>query len=925
MSEPIYSRIIFVGREKELAQFTQMMQASLTDTDAKWILSIEAKGGMGKTQLLQQFAKVVQEQYQAINKRPVLVTRRPIDLYLTSHQTERGILRSIAAQLTVASGSKPFQSFFTALDRSFEVPDENVDLRAIFLACYRALAVDQVVLLFDTIECASQAVQRFFKEMLPKLHLKKQSQVKTLVVTAGRKHLTEFTDNCNHPSIATLDLEGLSQSEIRDYFETVFPEQQASLISQEFIDRITTLSQGRPILVALTIDWLNYGSLTDDLDADDSETFEKVMISRIIERIRELRYPEDQTILAMAQLKRRFDADFLIEVVGESSENASALLKSVSRFSFVKTHYSSNGQLQSCLLHDIMQKEVYNKVWQTYDPDYRLRQEWSAKAVIYYETLLKTEKNRLFRQSLQLDQLYYVLYADKDQGLNLWRNLLKQANVNEYKEALNEEVKGFKETLTKEKKEEEVKGFKETLTKEEEQELDLAWATLAYDRGQHREALKNFESILEQSPARVIQSQVRPYLVYTHAHLDNFARAIELGQQNEAWFQSELNSPKLSPRENRQLLTDSGENLNALGWTYRQKGEFEPAISYYEASLDVLKEVQAADLSLASTKTNLAYLFHSMGKNREASAHGKTALKISKRSSNLKQLGLTHNVLGIIAANSLWEQEAIRHFESALDTFSEIDYTRGLALVNIAYGRLCRQSGWYKVKPNRTNFKAAEADYAKAMSMFDQAIEQVDQRYQWLLMEVYNEKGTLLREQGQFEESIRFYQNSQAIAKILGHPIWRIDNFQDMGVAYYLQGNLEQAKAFSSQAITLAENQPSPHLIGRAQRTLANVLFKQGNYEQSLEIALLSCINILELDQYSLSNSPAIRELLREEWLTWLTEDLLEKVEDIALREKQCQYLLKRWEEPKISNRPLSEHYPGFIITLEDLLYELNT
>lgn len=101
--------------------------------------------------------------------------------------------------------------------------------------------------------------------------------------------------------------------------------------------------------------------------------------------------------------------------------------------------------------------------------------------------------------------------------------------------------------------------------------------------------------------------------------------------------------------------------------------------------------------------------------------------------------------------------------------------------------------------------------------------------------------------------------------------------------------------------------------------------FKQGNYEQSLEIALLSCINILELDQYSLSNSPAIRELLREEWLTWLTEDLLEKVEDIALREKQCQYLLKRWEEPKISNRPLSEHYPGFIITLEDLLYELNT
>ena len=760
-------------------------------------------------------------------------------------------------------------------------------------------------MLFDTIECASQAVQRFFQEMLPQLGMG-TARFNSLVVTAGRKLLTDY---CDHPNIDVLELQGLSQLEIRQYFETVFSERRTSAISSEFIDRIAILSRGRPILVALTIDWLNNGSSPEELDADSPEAFERMMI----ERISELRYQEDQTILAMAQLKRRFDASFLVEVLGESFDNAQTLLESVSRFSFVKSHYNAEGKLQSCLLHDEMQRLVYTYIWRLYDPDNRLRRAWSAKAAGHYDQLLKREKNLLFRQSLQLEQLYYMLYADKDEGLDSWRSLLQQANAqvnpNEFKEALNEEVQGFKHQLEP----------------EERRELELEWANLAYARGRYREALEGFERICERSHSRVIQGKVRPNLVYTYTHLDNFASGIEIGQQSQAWFQEQLQSPQYASSERQQLLQDLGKTLNALGWAYRQKGEFDRAIDNYEASLDVLKGVQTAVLDRASTKTNLAYLFHTMGKNREAIAHGKTALKISERSGNLKQLGLTHNVLGIIAANSLQGQAAVKHFKSALNSFSEIDYTRGLALVNIAYGRHYRQIGWYKVKPDRTHFELAQADYAKAMTMFDQAIEQIQQRHQSLLMELYNEKGTLLREQGQYENAIRLYQDSQAIAENLENPIWLIDNLQDRGVAYYLQGNLEQAQVVSAQAKDLAEQYPAPHWVGRAQRTLANVSFQQGDYGLSLETALLSCINILELDQYSLDNSPAIRELLIEEWLTWLTDDLLDSLDEVGLKRQQCQYLIERWEAAEVNHRSLSEHYPGFIITLKDLLVELKT
>lgn len=903
MSDSIYSHIIFVGREKELAWLIQMMQASLTEADPKWILSIQAAGGMGKTQLLKQFVELAKKYQESTHQHKVLITQYPIDLYLTSHQTERGLLRSIAAQLTTAAKTKSFAPFFTALDYSFQATKDDVNnLRSIFLDCYNALDADQVILLFDTIECASQAIQRFFKEMLPQLGPQQQREFKSLVVAAGR---TSLTDYCHHPQINILELQGLSPVDVHHYFEQAFQSRPTSEITPEFIDRITTLSQGAPILVALTIDWLNYGSLPEELNADDPKSFEKMMI----ERVGELRQPEDQTILAMAQLKRRFDDGLLVEVLGESPEKASALIESVAKFSFVKSHYNTNGQHQGCLLHDEMQRLVDKYIWQPCDPDKRLRREWSAKAVNYYEHLIAAEQNSVFKQSLQLEQLYYALYASKEQGLELWRSLLKQANINGFKEALNEEVQGFQNQLNE----------------PEKQGLALAWAMLAYDKGQYQEALEGFKDIFEQSTSRMIQSQVRPNLVYTYARLNEFVPALEIGQQSQDWFQAELDSLQYSPWEHQQLLQDFGKTLNAMGWTYRQQEEFDQAIAYYEQSLNKLKGMQTAALDRASTKTNLAYLFHAKGKNREAIAHSKTALKLATRLENLKQLGLTHNVLGIIAANSLQEQKAILHFESALDKFSEIDHAPGLAMVNIAYGRLFRQSGWYKVKPNRTNVDAAQTDYTKALTMLNQAIDHCQQKYKKLLIEAYNEKGTLLREQSRWEEAIEFYRQSQEIAEDLKDLIWQIDSLQDMGVAYYLQGNLDRAQAVSKKAKDLAEQKKSPHLAGRARRTLANVLFQQGNYTESLEVALLSCINILEVDQYSPNNSPAMRELLIEEWLTWLTEDLLEKLEDTALRERQCHYLLEHWREAIASNRLLADHYPGFIITLEDLLSELKT
>ena len=88
MSDQIYSPIIFIGREKEIALFEQMLEKP---DDGKWILHLHGQGGIGKTQLLHRFIKIAEE-----SEHNVLITGDLIDLYWTANQRELGILKSIA-------------------------------------------------------------------------------------------------------------------------------------------------------------------------------------------------------------------------------------------------------------------------------------------------------------------------------------------------------------------------------------------------------------------------------------------------------------------------------------------------------------------------------------------------------------------------------------------------------------------------------------------------------------------------------------------------------------------------------------------------------------------------------------------------------------------------------------------------------------
>ena len=924
MIQPHYSLIIFIGRDPELQQFQKIIQNSQKDPKAPWVLTIQGAGGIGKTQLLYQFIRMAEglvnpedrtpdpdslEQdfnsqtvlpYQTSFGTSVILTHSPVDLYLTTHQTLRGLLRGLAVQLNRTAPGDPFRPFFGDLDRSFRTSDNNLDLETSFIECYQTLQADNIILLFDTIEQINPAVEPFFSKTLPHL---KESQPGTIVVAAGRKPLDHF---CDRPGMLHLELAGLERDEIRNYFQKLLPNPRYPL-TPEFIDRIVDLSGGRPILVALTVDWLNYGKKPEELEAEKPEEFERAMI----QRISELRKPEDQVILAMAHLKRRFNSGFLAYILEKSIEEADALINSLTRFSFIKSHYDENDRktLISCVLHDEMQRLIIKYVWPIYDPEGDLRQEWSERILVYYDRLIKDaemeERRPLYPQVLKQERLYYTLLANADRGVMYWQTLLHSSPPPDFQEAINQEVQEFESVLDL----------------ADRQELISAWASSAYDRNRYRDALNQWESLKAQAPlSRPLEGKIRSKLIYCYSHLDDYERSIALGLETVSWFQNILNSPTLPSDERILLETSYGSSLNALGWTYRQRDQPANAIDYYQKSLAVLEKIPGTESDRASTKINLGYVYHLMGKDREAVAHGKGALKLSQHSGNRKKEGFTQNVLGIIAANSLREQQAVRHFHAARLIFEEIDEKRGLAMVNIAYGRLYRQIGWYKVKPDRGTQNAAQSNYAKASDMLKEAVSTIQRSSQTILAEIYNEQGTLQREQGDYEGALELYQKSQKIAHQIEHKSFQADNAQDLGVTYYLQGDLDRAYRVSLEAIEIAKKMPSPHLIGRAKRTVSNVLFKRKKYEESLNLAFESYIELLTLDPFSVSNTPAIKEILNEEWLTWMTEDLLESIEEADIQIKLCRQLLRRWEITPVEGVLVSDLYPGLGIVLRDLL-----
>jgi tetratricopeptide (TPR) repeat protein len=417
----------FIGRDRELSKIARQIERR----GEVVVVNIAGPGGIGKTAIL----RSIKEKYQSTSS--VLVTEI-IDFSHTVHRSEAWILEQIIAVASkkfplhkkkmhkLQSASEPF----TRLQYENELVDA-------FVEDFNKIASQhRFVLLFDTLELVQDSPLFVFI-----LELTKRLNNAVLVLAGRRNDQEEFAAELDRifkkDKVKNIKLEGFGEKEAIQYFEqTITPH--LSSVHPDLQKNIYFLSEGKPIKIALSLDWLDRGipimpeiikmepSALRKMKAEEISFLRSQFEFALMEGIRKFQSPVDEIILYMAHFSKRFNRKmleffFLSDLEPrEKARKSKKLLAEIKELPFVK--YTNDDYF---VLHDEMARLVQSYVWDTAeDPDRTLRKELSEKICDYYEQELKTlpkwakstEQQRVVRRSYEVEALYYRLYADFRSG-----------------------------------------------------------------------------------------------------------------------------------------------------------------------------------------------------------------------------------------------------------------------------------------------------------------------------------------------------------------------------------------------------------------------------------------------------------------------------------------------------------------------------
>lgn len=922
MTESLYSEIRFVGRQKEIEQFEHLLKQTSRN---QWAILLWGEGGVGKTQLLRKFLQIAARAFPPEQGGRVFSEDSILDLYWTENRREESLLKNLALRLD----AEGFQEFFSALKAYEEGAGAEEDivnaetLREAFLAGYKRLPAEHIVLAFDTAERVTESVLRFFRGLLQEMHAEKPG---TLVLLAGRpesldKIRAAFGETCDPWKINYLQ-----EEDIEAYLKV----ENLTWIQKDALAQILHLTGGKPIRVALVVDWLKEGNDLDDLLRDLKNRPREVDRS-LVRRVANVQYPEDWLILYMALLSRRFNLELASLLLSGLSADLSQHLKEMCRFSFVKYYPPSPSQPQgNWQLHDEMRDLLNLYIWPEQDPTGGIRRR-ALSSIIENYYVPKLKGNPEFSESLDLQQerLYYTLQVDFEQAFKEYEELAREAEKNgertaSYFEVLNNELSPYESRMSE----------RQRRTWRVNQVIA---ASLISEKSAQKQALDTIAGENWQTWDAASQAELRYRLALIYQRSGNQKRLLDLcslqmgedGTQGEwiQWFESVLQE-NLTSGERLSILLDYARLLSAVGLVYRSQNRLNNAITCFQESIricELAKQVPGVEqktvaLAIANAQNNLGYAYLRLGRVDEALAECQAALDIRKHFGSARDIGYSYNVIGTIRVEQLRPEEAVTCFQQARNAFESARFETGLGLVLVAHGRLLRQWGEYREisgeppEKAREKYEAAEPMLNQAVGIFRRTGDQAN------LMESLNEKGTLLRQLKRWKEAEECYKESLQISKNLGNRYRQSDNECDLGILYFRQGELKRALEHAERAAELTEEIQAYYLKAKTRQTAAEIYLKQKEYEHAFQAAADAAAGILRLSPDRFSESAAKRMLEYERVKKWLREQVILSLPSQELVNQLITLLIERWRNEVVeaeTGKTLANEFPGFISAME--------
>ncbi len=821
----ITQRIGFVGREDILRRMDDVVSGK----DPKIALFVEGGGGIGKTRLLTE----VYRRYAPADHLGVVNVVDFDDSYLQiSGNLEQHIAKSL--------GTEHFKEYFERVKRlrqaeqagmSEEFLEQDEDaMRAAFLKNLNFYAqFRRVVLLLDTCEKLknAQVWENIFNLM--------ENAENTVFFIAGREdektsethqRFLEAQSRLSADSVGVETLQPLKPEESLWYLKEKQKEKRVSL-SEPVVKGLLTLSQGRPILLDLAIEWIardipqdwileiaEKQLSTSDLNSRRFE-FEKLLVSPITQ----IRTRMDQLCLLLSRVYP-LDSEGIARLLRISQKEARHLREEAVTYVFIKQ--LPNDQIS---LHDDMRRMIHEHVWGIIDPlkERRIRQ--SATAKEYLKSKIeeagkgagepqaaeaKPASLSIMEYALEQERrvlrgmyLFHALYANFEEGVKEFTRLFDEDSSNNSREILIDQI--------------ESREFEERAAKLERLEVLSRKAEFLKRKGELSQALQLVKKCLS------IASD-------DDAKLDFLIKAasveVNLGRASEAV--KNLKEAQRLCETNEALKKWQANVFNLLGFASRMQGKLSEASTYYRKALNaLLASKHSAETLKAAILNNLGYVTAQEGRYRSALGYCQQAFEIRQGINDRIDIGSSFSAMGEVYRNWGKYSEALRNYEEALKIFEAEEAQTWLARVYSFRGAVYRLMG---------ELDLAEKDLQKSIEF------RVRAEQPW----AYHVLGCVYWNRGELSQALQLFEKSGRLAKDIYDIRTEINNLVGSAEVYYQQwANSEKTdKSFLDKINAswdelqkiIAAGYDFPHHFGRMQRVLADVAFDLGDYDRAVKI-----------------------------------------------------------------------------------------
>lgn len=431
----------FIGRQEELKKFEAALDAFAEDKPRiAFVYDVaekaEDKGGIGKTRLLNEFLRIAKSpKYQ----NTFLVIDEIFDFFEPVYRDSLSRISHLVQLLEERTQTKFFDGFWKNVKEYYSQKASIEKVLQEYFASYNQLchmAGKKIIHFYDTFEVAEKTLNYF---QLPFRFIDDQILVNSFVVISGRNKpdLKAPIWEERESQILEFPLKGFSDEEAKNYFISVGYQG----LSAQHIIELNQKARGRPILLALIVDYLNNIFKVEDILKLEEKDFKEQLVAFINDFDNP---PIGQAILAMTHLKHRCNAKFLRHFI-EPNEDFDKNFEVLKSLSFVRPLGNRGNYI---VLHDEMQKMVSTFILDKVYGEGSLRREISERAISFYDEEIKRlreqeakyiEKNDVPNQEIVHDeriilgaeQWYHKLYASKAQNIDYYFSELYDPSVEE--------------------------------------------------------------------------------------------------------------------------------------------------------------------------------------------------------------------------------------------------------------------------------------------------------------------------------------------------------------------------------------------------------------------------------------------------------------------------------------------------------------